>query len=211
MIDNWKVICTREIAEDSPDHIYPLGTKNDNSTNPTFILEAELRLGKGLYHLDLGCSGGQLVIDMNNKEHHSIGLEGSDYSIKHERANWPEYYNKSLFLCDLSLPWSVMLNDSPAKFDLITAWELLEHFKEEDVPLFLDQVKNHLKPGGLFTGSICTRPATDTFLPETPVEHHQCLRPIEWWISQLEKHFVFTDRFRNVVRDVDKLFTVSIK
>ena len=47
--------------------------------------------------LDLGCSGGQLVIDYIDRGHLGIGLEGSNYSVINKRANWPKYHNKNLF------------------------------------------------------------------------------------------------------------------
>ena len=58
------------IAYDSPDHVFPWGTMRDNSTNSGFIdetLDYWKQRGKGTINfLDLGCSGGQLVIDYIN-------------------------------------------------------------------------------------------------------------------------------------------------
>ena len=61
-----KVITEHKIAFESPDHIVPSGTKNDNSTNRAFILPMNKLLsqefrGRQLKFLDLGCAGGQLV------------------------------------------------------------------------------------------------------------------------------------------------------
>ena len=55
------------VAYDSPDHICPWGTKRDNFTSEGFInetLKFHAQRGKDkINFLDLGCSGGQLVID----------------------------------------------------------------------------------------------------------------------------------------------------
>ena len=88
------------VAFDSPDHIKPWGTKRDNTTNHAFIEEMHnhFKSTKDLdtfNFLDLGCSGGQLVVDFAQRGNLSVGLEGSDYSVIHGRANWPEYHNKN--------------------------------------------------------------------------------------------------------------------
>jgi len=146
------------VAYDSPDHLYPWGTKNDNSTNIGFIDEicnfCELN-GKSTFNfLDLGCAGGQLVIDVLNRGNTSVGLEGSDYSVIHKRANWPEYHNKNLFTCDITREYKIFENDKQIKFDVITAWEVIEHINEKDLKSFFTQINNNLNTGGIFCGSI---------------------------------------------------------
>jgi SAM-dependent methyltransferase len=146
------------IAYDSPDHIFPWGTMRDNSTNEGFInetLEFWGQRGKDkINFLDLGCSGGQLVVDYINKGHLGIGLEGSDYSVKHKRANWPEYHNKNLFTCDVTKEYKLFENDKQIKFDVITAWEVIEHIKPEDLKPFFKYINDNLEQGGFFCGSI---------------------------------------------------------
>lgn len=195
MNDNWKVVCERELAFDSPDHLVPHGTMQDNSTSLEFIKETEMRLGKNLYHMDLGCSGGQLVVDMNTRGHHSLGLEGSDYSRKHSRANWPEWDQKALFTCDISRPFEVFSDNDLVKFDIITAWEVLEHIKEEDLPGLFKRIHRQLKPTGLFVCTICPVP----WIIEG-VDLHQCCLPWEWWEKQLGCFFKSTDAYTNYVR-----------
>ncbi len=146
------------IAYDSPDHIFPWGTKNDNSTNEGFIeetLDFWKQRGKDkINFLDLGCSGGQLVVDYINKGHLAIGLEGSDYSVVHKRANWPKYYNKNLFTCDVTKEYKLFENDNRLKFDVISAWEVIEHIKPDDLTLFFKNINDNLLSGGFFCGSI---------------------------------------------------------
>ncbi|HMC26864.1 MAG TPA: hypothetical protein VKM56_03610, partial [Verrucomicrobiae bacterium] len=74
------------IAYESPDHISPSGTKENNSTNKKFVLRVNEIVsrefpGEDKYFMDLGCSGGQLVADFKNMNWVAVGLEGSDYSL----------------------------------------------------------------------------------------------------------------------------------
>jgi cyclopropane fatty-acyl-phospholipid synthase-like methyltransferase len=149
------------IAFDSPDHITPWGTMRDNTTNLNFIDEIHefFKLNNEVDNfnfLDLGCSGGQLVIDFHKRGNLSIGLEGSDYSVKHQRANWPEYYNKILFTCDVTKPYTIYNNDEKVEFDLITAWEVVEHIHPKDLSNFFAYINDNLKTGGMFLASVST-------------------------------------------------------
>src|SRR6266571_5500054 len=101
------------VAFESPDHQAPWGTKYDNSTNRKFVLHmARMICGPGLKGdhaaLDLGCSGGQLVKDFRDLGWLAVGLEGSDYSLKNQRANWPTLAGRNLFTCDISKPFRVL-------------------------------------------------------------------------------------------------------
>jgi 2-polyprenyl-3-methyl-5-hydroxy-6-metoxy-1,4-benzoquinol methylase len=160
-MNNIKLETNHPIAYESPDHLMPWGTMRDNTTNPDFIEEIHefFKLNYDLdtfNFLDLGCSGGQLVVDLHNKGNLSVGLEGSDYSVKHERANWPEYHNKILFTCDVTKPYTLYNNDEPVKFNIITAWEVVEHIHPEDLSAFFTQISNNLEEGGIFLASIST-------------------------------------------------------
>ena len=118
------------IAYESPDHIFPWGTKNDNSTNEGFINETldfwEQRGKSKINFLDLGCSGGQLVVD----------------------------YNKNLFTCDVTKPYKLLKDNKEIKFDVISAWEVIEHIAENDLIPFFNQINKNLLSGGFFCGSI---------------------------------------------------------
>ena len=149
------------IAFDSPDHITPWGTMRDNTTNLEFIDEIHefFKLNNEVDNfnfLDLGCSGGQLVVDFHKRGNLSVGLEGSDYSVKHQRANWPEYHNKILFTCDVTKPYAIYNNDEKVEFDLITAWEVVEHIHPKDLSNFFSYINDNLKTGGSFLASIST-------------------------------------------------------
>jgi len=102
------------VAFESPDHKIPHGTAKNNSTNKKFVLHMDEKLHgefgtQTLRVMDLGCSGGQMVIDFLELRWVAIGIEGSDHSLKHKRANWKDYANKNLFTADITKPFSVKL------------------------------------------------------------------------------------------------------
>ena len=180
------------VAIESPDHIFPWGTMRDNSTNEGFINEIlaynKIKGKETINFLDLGCSGGQLVIDILNRGNRSIGLEGSDYSVKHKRANWPEYHNKNLFTCDVTKEYKLFENKERILFDTITGWEVIEHIHPNDLENFFKQINDNLCSGGFFCGSISTK--------EEIVEGHKLHQTVftqkEWY-----------DKFPNILKETD--------
>jgi len=151
------------IAFESPDHLIPWGTSRDNSTNKKFVthmakLIGRNQPGKVLGALDLGCSGGQLVADYRELGWAAVGLEGSDFSLKHRRANWPALAGKNLFTCDVTKPFTVWLKGSQGQFQLITMWEVLEHIPTSDLPQLFTNITKHLAPGGYFIATTTSRP-----------------------------------------------------
>jgi cyclopropane fatty-acyl-phospholipid synthase-like methyltransferase len=204
-----KVITEYPVAYDSPDHLYPWGTARDNTTDHGFIAEVEEYFGhKPLRILDIGCSGGQLVVDLNARGHQAVGIEGSDYSIKNSRANWPSYHNQCLFTCDATKPYSVV-DDSGAqvKFDLVTAWEVVEHIKPSDLDAFFGNIINHMHSESIFCASIAPIPDV-----QGGYTLHQSVYDADTWKkSILNKYFqVFDLPFVNKVRYGDS-FHVLLK
>ena len=151
------------VAFESPDHLIPWGTSRDNSTNKKFVTVMRERIDREfpdttLGALDLGCSGGQLVADFRSLGWVTVGLEGSDFSLKHGRANWPALAGKNLFTCDVTKPFKITVNGEPAKFHLITMWEVLEHIPTQDLPQLFDNIVTHLADDGYFIASTTSAP-----------------------------------------------------
>jgi 2-polyprenyl-3-methyl-5-hydroxy-6-metoxy-1,4-benzoquinol methylase len=151
------------VAFESPDHLIPWGTSRDNSTNKKFVRFMRERLEREFSNttcgvLDLGCSGGQLVADFRGLGWLAVGLEGSDFSLKHGRANWPALVGKNLFTCDVAKPFKITADGQPAKFHLITMWEVLEHISTQDLPQLFDNIVSHLEKGGYFIASTTSAP-----------------------------------------------------
>jgi len=204
----FKVITDYPIAINSPDHIQPWGTMRDNSTSKEFIEEIlNYFNNKSINFMDLGCSGGQLVIDFLKRNNNSIGLEGSDYSAKNKRANWKNYYNENLFTCDISKPFQVFLNDKPYNCDCISAWEVIEHLTKEGLEIMFDNIQRHLKPEGIFVGTISTK--EDVI---NGFALHQTVLSKDEWYNFLKKYFdILNYDFKNAVRNDEGSFHILLK
>ena len=72
----WTFNAERILAADTNDHLFPRGTRNDNTRHPGFVRACEASLGGSLRHLDLGCAGGGLIWDFTRRGHASVGVEG---------------------------------------------------------------------------------------------------------------------------------------
>lgn len=169
----------KRVAVDSPDHRAPWGTAQDNSTNHRFNEKVFRLFGRRwLQVLDLGCSGGGFVRSMVDDGHHAVGIEGSDYSARMRRAEWRTIPER-LFTADITEPFAVLENGSLMTFDLITAWEVLEHLPENKLGVVCANIIKHLKGDGLFIASICT--GQDRGL-------HQTVKPRAYWLSLFEQY-----------------------
>ena len=177
------------VAFASPDHIAPKGTAVNNSTNKKFILHMDEKLhrefGPGtLRMMDIGCAGGQTVADFMALRWQGIGLEGSDFSLKHKRANWAQLANTHLFTCDITKPFQLKLDGQPARFHLITAWEVMEHIAPDDLQQVFSNIFQHLEPGGYFIAS-----TTETSDIHEGLELHQTRWTNAEWQAYLRRAF----------------------
>jgi 2-polyprenyl-3-methyl-5-hydroxy-6-metoxy-1,4-benzoquinol methylase len=145
--------CTKLLATDSLDYLYPLGTKQDCSRNQAFN-EKLYPLIKWTPILDLGCAGGGFVEDCLKDGQRAVGLEGSDFSQKAKRVAWARI-PENLFTCDVTEPFQLYWGetDIPIKFGAITAWELLEHIPVEKHRGLFENIRKHLAPAGFFIAS----------------------------------------------------------
>ncbi len=185
----------KPVAIDSNDHINPHGTANDNSKNMQFVQVITKYYGRSAKVIDIGSAGGGLIEDFVNNNHLAIGIEGSDYSAKIGRAAWNKLYNKNLFTCDVTEPFQIKYNDINFVADVITLWEVWEHFKEDKIPQVIDNILKHLRPGGLLVGTIsCSSFGNEPW--------HQCVQPPEWWDNLFAKDFRFDPYIK---KDMDEL------
>ena len=153
------ITTTKHIAIDSADHIHPWGCVNDNNSNSNYLNSVKTYFNnRPINVLDLGCAGGQIIVDHHNLDDFSVGLEGSSNVLQGAgKHNWEQYYNKNLFLCDITESFTC-LHDSgkTINFDYIQMWEVLEHIPEHQLPILLKNIDNHLTKDGLFCGCIAT-------------------------------------------------------
>ena len=177
----------KPIAYDSPDHLYPFGTANDNSTDPIFnealfalIPPRDVRL------LDIGCSGGGFVKSILDVGGFAVGIEGSDYSQKRRRAEWATIPDH-LFTADATTPFQVFEDGRPAKFNVITAWEFLEHIADEDLDGVFENIRRHLAPQGIVIVSVCPFTCLHNGAREGEgIDLHLTTQPESWWRTRLD-------------------------
>lgn len=174
------------IAYDTDDHKIPWGTAQDNTRSPRFVAACERHFGgrQPLTFMDLGCSGGGLVLDFILRGHEAYGVEGSDYSLRAQRAEW-RMLPHNLFTADITRPFTVTGESgaSPVACDVITAWEVMEHIANEDLPQLFANVLAHLKPDGVFIGSIALGPDD-----HNGASYHRTVQPRAWWEQTYRAH-----------------------
>jgi glycosyltransferase involved in cell wall biosynthesis/2-polyprenyl-3-methyl-5-hydroxy-6-metoxy-1,4-benzoquinol methylase len=180
----WSIVAERSLAIDSNDHLFPRGTKNDNTHHPRFVRACEALLGPGIKHMDLGCAGGGLVWDFTRRGHRSVGVEGSDYNLRAQRAEWRTIPDR-LFTADVCYPFGFKNHSgSNIKFDIISAWELFEHIPEENLSGLLANITSNIRTGGYVAASIATFIDRDE---TTGKVYHHTVRPREWWENKFKR------------------------
>ena len=110
---------TKQVADDSPDHICPVGAVRDNFTSAGLIEEVKYGFdNEQIAMLDLGCAGAQFVVDFINKGDIGVGLEGSSTSLTGVgKENWDKYHNKNLFY--------VILQRTINSIKMVNLWSLI--------------------------------------------------------------------------------------
>lgn len=190
ILEGIEVQTAHPVASESPDHLQPWGTARDNSRNVRFnqkLYRLYEQLGRPLRVLDLGCSGGGFVRDLINDGCIAVGLEGSDYSLRMNRAEWAVLGDKFLFTADITKPFVVQAawkdgRQERLQFDVITAWEVLEHVTVDDVPRVCQNIVDHLSATGIAVFSISY--GSDII---NGVELHQTQQGKQWWTKQFRE------------------------
>lgn len=174
-----------KVADESWDYKQPRGTLVDDTRCPQFVRAVERYFNRKVSFCDLGCAGGGLVFDFIISGNQAIGIEGSNLSKNSGRAHWA-VIPSALFVADITKPLSVRVKsgDSPAKFDVISAWEVMEHIPENLLPGLFKNIRDHLADGGLFVCSIATFPDFD---PVTGAVWHVTLKDRNWWVSKFSQ------------------------
>jgi len=168
------VVTEHPLAEWSPDHIHPKGAATDSTRDAgfnrkLFKLVASPRL------LDLGCAGGGLVASVIEDGGLAVGIDGSDYNQVRGREEWGRHAD-TFFTADITRPFTVLEDGRPAVFDVVTAWEVLEHIPEHLLPAVMGNVRRHLAAGGMFICSI-----SQQHDPWDGFDYHVTVHPELWW------------------------------
>jgi SAM-dependent methyltransferase len=207
----FDIATSAPVAVNSDDHRWPRGAVYDSSTNRRFNAKVRtlLPVGTEIRLLDLGCAGGGLVRSFLEDGCVAIGVEGSDVPKRFRLAEWDNCPHH-LMTGDLTHPFAIRDRMGHSLvFNLVTAWEVLEHIPEKSVPVLVRNVSSHLSPGGYFIGSVDTAPDGD---PLTGAVYHQTLRSKEWWLEQfVEAGFVEVTDHPFVVEDYVRGNGLSLK
>ena len=174
-----RIVTEHPLAAWSPDHIHPKGTATDSTVLPEFNKKL-FSLIPGVRLLDLGCAGGGLVCSVIKDGGFAVGIDGSDYSAKTGRAEWP-CIPGNLFTADITRPFTLTEDDGQLLlFDVVTAWEVLEHIPQPLIPAMMANVAAHLKPDGLFICSISTE--HDHW---QGYDYHVTVHGEDWWAGAM--------------------------
>ena len=171
-------------AFSSQDYLKPKGSKDDFTRSPFFVGKLNIMFGRPISYLDIGCANGGLVNDFIIQGNEAIGIEGSDFGFTTKQDHW-RVLPQNLFNADVTKPFFVTKDSKPHKFDVIGAWEVLEHIKEEDLGFFLQNIRNHLSEKSIFMASIAQFPVSD---PVTGEEWHVTIKSKDWWFSFFKDH-----------------------
>jgi len=120
------------VAIETTDHQLPRGAIRDSTTHPDFNRALrKLLCGTKFRLLDLGCAGGGLVRSFLQEGVEAIGIEGSDHPRRMGLGEWNRC-PLHLFTYDITEPFQLeFATNEIVQFDVITAWEVLEHIPEE--------------------------------------------------------------------------------
>ena len=182
----YALVCDKYIADNSDDYKFPRGAIYDSSVNVKFNLKLYqlLNYNPSIKILDLGCAGGGLVKSFLEDGITAIGVEGSNISKKLRSGEWDScpYH---LFTCDITENFSINSHvGEKVLFDVVTAWEVLEHITEKKIePLILNIIDN-LRSKGYFIGSVDKLPDAN---PNIGAVYHHTLKSKEWWLDKFQK------------------------
>jgi 2-polyprenyl-3-methyl-5-hydroxy-6-metoxy-1,4-benzoquinol methylase len=195
-----KVQTNKSIASDSLDHLYPFGVIRDNNSNIKYIHEVKKYFNnEKIAVMDLGCAGGQIIVDHHLLGDTAVGLEGSSNVFRGTgKHNWEILFNQNLFLCDITEPYTINYEKEHMMFDYIQMWEVLEHIPEEKLPILFTNIKKHLKDTGIFCGSIATHVC--------PSGTHVSIFPKSQWITLFKDNGLELNEyiFKNLPRPVSE-------
>lgn len=181
--DQLTFITDHPYALESYDYVEPKGSIQDFTRSPDFVRQVEIFFDRKISCLDLGCSTGGLVYDFISRSNFACGIEGSDAPKNFNLGFWP-IIPEFLFSGDLTREFTILRSNKLLKFDLITAWEVLEHIREEDLHAFFGNVSKHLSSTGVFIASVAQFSDRD---PKTGREWHVTIRSKDWWSKKFSE------------------------
>ncbi len=132
------------------------------------------QVGTGARLLDLGCAYGFLVVEALDAGFDAIGVDASRFAIGEAGAWARPAVGRLLAAHAERLPFA------DASFDVVTAFDILEHVPRPE--LLLAEAARVLRPGGLLLGA-----TPDPLLFERREETHVAEHVPSWWVRELER------------------------
>lgn len=148
------------------------------------VLKTEEPGEKGL--LDIGCAYGPFLAAARDEGFSPLGLEPAEDAARYVREDLGIPCKQGFF------PQSLPL--LPRKFDVITLWYVIEHFRRPD--LVLREIGGLLKPGGVLAFStpsfsgVSGRKSLFSFLKSSPADHWTVWSPL--FCKKLLRKYGFT-------------------
>lgn len=164
------------LPEDTARQLYSQGDSASRWSTMAFeqhkpqeiVAEMSRIFGNGRQHLDVGCSGGNLLDFSRERGCSTAGVDYSSTTREHLERKGHAWF-----------PSLESLGER--KVDVITAFDLIEHLY--DVGAFLQDCSRRLRPGGqlvILTGNIDCRSAQ--------------IARAHWWYVAYPEHIVFPSR-----------------
>ena len=180
----YQLVSEHLISNNNADQVHPRGIKNDNTRHLRLVNTMENHFKKKISHLDLGCGGGGLVFDFLVNGHTSIGLDGSDFAKKGSLHHW-QIIKNNLFCADITKKFFIkdFHSSKVISFDLITAFEVLEHLEESDISGLINNLKENMHQKSIFMCSIATFEDRDE-----KIVWHKTVKSKDWWVEKFTKN-----------------------
>lgn len=180
-----KVIGKIPKINESYDFTYPTGAYSDIHRQNNLPIALEKHFNRKFTALDLGCAGGGVVWDFLIAGNHAIGLEGSASPKHRGMGYWPILQDDFLFNINIVEKWN--LNLPNYIFDVVTAWEFLEHIEQFEIPILLGKISRYMQAGSIFMGSIGLLPSFSPKDKQQENDLHLTKKHPGWWMQQFEK------------------------
>ncbi len=181
----WFLDTEHPVATESYDYIDSKIQELDLSYNPAFNAKLYQICQGPLTVLDVGCGAGNFVKTVIADGREAVGLEGDSHHLDHKYDGWSAVPS-NLFTCDVAYRFTLHQGDHvPYCFDVVTAWEFVEHIQESDLPMVWNNIRRHLRVGGLF---IMTTPSDIRHHPRRGLDHHRTRRDEAWWTATIMQH-----------------------
>lgn len=133
-------------------------------------------LGSGGTWLEVGCAYGWVVHELVKKGVDACGFDISKYSTDRSPKEI-----RDRIVCSDGLKYNLYTENA---FDVVFSFETAEHVAQKDCMLWLSNLSQWLKPGGILFMTICLGHNNIRGFDDNDLSH-QTLQPREWWENRL--------------------------